>query len=101
MAPDAFDHRTFSNCRSGDVRAFRDARCLEEQLVAEPADVDFGMIMGTGFAPFRGGPLRFADNLGIPKLVSDMKELAVRGGERFGPCALLNSMAAENRTFYS
>jgi 3-hydroxyacyl-CoA dehydrogenase/enoyl-CoA hydratase/3-hydroxybutyryl-CoA epimerase len=77
------------------------ARCLEEQLVAEPADVDFGMIMGTGFAPFRGGPLRFADHLGIPKLVSDMKELAVRGGERFGPCALLNSMAAENRTFYS
>jgi 3-hydroxyacyl-CoA dehydrogenase/enoyl-CoA hydratase/3-hydroxybutyryl-CoA epimerase len=77
------------------------ARCLEEKLIAEPADVDFGMIMGTGFAPFRGGPLRHADWLGIPKLVSDMKELAARAGERFAPCALLDSMAANNRTFYS
>ena len=40
------------------------ARCLEEQIVADPADVDFAMIMGTGFAPFRGGPLRYADTVG-------------------------------------
>ena len=40
------------------------ARCIEEKVVAEPADVDFGMIMGTGFAPFRGGPLRYADASG-------------------------------------
>jgi len=77
------------------------ARCLEEKLIGEPADVDFGMIMGTGFAPFRGGPMRHADWLGIPKLVAEMKELATRAGERFAPCALLDSMAANNRTFYS
>ena len=40
------------------------ARCLEEQIVTAPEDVDFAMIMGTGFAPFRGGPLRYADSLG-------------------------------------
>ena len=76
------------------------ARCLEEQLVGEAADVDFGMIMGTGFAPFTGGPLRFADHVGIAKIVQDMNELAGKAGERFAPCALLAQMAKENRSFY-
>ena len=76
------------------------ARCIEENLVAEAADVDFGMIMGTGFAPFTGGPLRFADHIGIPKVVEDMNQLAGRAGERFAPCALLVQMAKENQTFY-
>jgi 3-hydroxyacyl-CoA dehydrogenase/enoyl-CoA hydratase/3-hydroxybutyryl-CoA epimerase len=76
------------------------ARCLEENLVAEAADVDFGMIMGTGFAPFTGGPLRFADHVGIQKIVQDMTELAGRAGDRFAPCALLVEMAKSNRTFY-
>src|SRR6185436_6574037 len=76
------------------------ARCLEETLVGEAADVDFGMIMGTGFAPFTGGPLRFADHVGIQKIVQDMNEMAGRAGERFGPCALLADMAKQNQTFY-
>jgi 3-hydroxyacyl-CoA dehydrogenase/enoyl-CoA hydratase/3-hydroxybutyryl-CoA epimerase len=76
------------------------ARCLEETLVAEAADVDFGMIMGTGFAPFTGGPLRFADHVGIQKTVQDMNELAARAGTRFAPCALLTDMAKQNQTFY-
>jgi len=37
------------------------ARCLDEKVVADPETIDFAMIMGTGFAPFRGGPLRTAD----------------------------------------
>ena len=41
------------------------AMCLEERIVEDPRDVDFAMIMGTGFAPFRGGPLRYADCVGI------------------------------------
>ena len=76
------------------------ARCLEENLVSEAADVDFGMIMGTGFAPFTGGPLRFADHVGIQKIVQDMNELTGKGGERFAPCALLADMAKQNQTFY-
>ncbi len=40
------------------------ARCLEEEIVEAPGDIDFAMVMGTGFAPFRGGPLRYADTLG-------------------------------------
>ena len=45
------------------------ARCLEEKVVASPEDADYGMILGTGFAPFRGGPLRFADHFGIAEMV--------------------------------
>jgi 3-hydroxyacyl-CoA dehydrogenase/enoyl-CoA hydratase/3-hydroxybutyryl-CoA epimerase len=76
------------------------ARCVEEQIIAGPADVDFGMVMGTGFAPFRGGPLRFADSEGLPKLVDTMRALAGKGQERFVPCPLLESLAAGNGTFY-
>lgn len=76
------------------------ARCLEEKIVASPEDVDFGMIMGTGFAPFRGGPLRYADHFGIEKLVAEMTLLADRGEKQFVPCELLRKMAQEHRTFY-
>lgn len=76
------------------------ARCLEEKVVAEAADVDFGMIMGTGFAPFLGGPLRLADFMGVPHVVEEMNKLADRGEPRFAPCDLLKSMAAEKGTFY-
>ena len=44
------------------------ARCLEEKVVATPEDADYGMILGTGFAPLRGGPLRFADHFGIAEM---------------------------------
>ena len=70
------------------------ARCLEEQVVSEPDDVDFAMVMGTGFAPFRGGPLRYADSHGIEKI----RRRDANAGRRpasayFEPCALLQSMA--------
>ncbi|HXD00895.1 MAG TPA: 3-hydroxyacyl-CoA dehydrogenase NAD-binding domain-containing protein [Verrucomicrobiae bacterium] len=77
------------------------ARCLEEQVVTDPADVDFAMIMGTGFAPFRGGPLRYADSVGIAKLVATMDGLVAGGSGHFAPCTLLRSMAASGKKFYA
>ena len=76
------------------------ARCLEEEVVREPADVDFAMIMGTGFAPFRGGPLRYADSIGVEKMVDAMKHLVDSGAAHFKPCALLRTMAASDKKFY-
>jgi 3-hydroxyacyl-CoA dehydrogenase/enoyl-CoA hydratase/3-hydroxybutyryl-CoA epimerase len=76
------------------------ARALEEQVVEAAEDIDFGMIMGTGWAPFRGGPLRFADSLGIATVVSRLKNLQARVGERFAPCALLSEMAEKGGGFY-
>jgi 3-hydroxyacyl-CoA dehydrogenase/enoyl-CoA hydratase/3-hydroxybutyryl-CoA epimerase len=37
------------------------SRCLDEEIADSPASIDFAMVMGTGYAPFRGGPLRYAD----------------------------------------
>jgi 3-hydroxyacyl-CoA dehydrogenase/enoyl-CoA hydratase/3-hydroxybutyryl-CoA epimerase len=76
------------------------ARCLEEEVVTSPADVDFSMIMGTGFAPFRGGPLRHADSLGVEKIVGAMENLVDRGAAHFEPCARLRTLARDGGTFY-
>ncbi|MFV1994733.1 MAG: 3-hydroxyacyl-CoA dehydrogenase NAD-binding domain-containing protein, partial [Verrucomicrobiales bacterium] len=80
------------------------ARCLEQRVVATPEDADFAMIMGTGFAPFRGGPLRYADDLGIPVVVETLRRLAQQAQfgppERFQPCARLLAMENEGEQFY-
>jgi 3-hydroxyacyl-CoA dehydrogenase/enoyl-CoA hydratase/3-hydroxybutyryl-CoA epimerase len=76
-------------------------RCIEEKVVAEPADADFGMIMGAGFPPFRGGPLRYADTLGAAAITAALREEAARGGPHFAPCQLLQEMTQTNRRFYA
>jgi len=76
------------------------ARCLEEQVVTDPADIDFAMIMGTGFAPFRGGPLRYADSLGVAEVVAALQRFADSGAAHFAPCALLRQMAGQGKKFY-
>jgi len=76
------------------------ARCLEEQIVSDPADVDFAMIMGTGFAPFRGGPLRYTDAVSATTLAGAMNQLVASGAAHFAPCDLLAEMAANGKRFY-
>jgi 3-hydroxyacyl-CoA dehydrogenase / enoyl-CoA hydratase / 3-hydroxybutyryl-CoA epimerase len=76
------------------------AQALEERIVTEPADVDFAMIMGTGFAPFRGGPLRYADSIGLSKIVGAMENLVDRGAPHFEPCPLLKAMSGTGKKFY-
>src|SRR5437870_848961 len=75
------------------------ARCLEENVVASPEDADYGMILGTGFPAWRGGPLRFAQNFGIKKLVDEMEKLAL-ANEKYAPCALLRQHAQKGTRFY-
>jgi len=76
------------------------ARILDEGLVREVADIDVGMIFGTGFAPFRGGLLRYADAVGPDSIVSDLDVLARDHGTRFEPCQFLQQLSVENRKFY-
>jgi 3-hydroxyacyl-CoA dehydrogenase/enoyl-CoA hydratase/3-hydroxybutyryl-CoA epimerase len=76
------------------------ARTLEEKVVEVPEDVDFGMVMGTGWSPFRGGPLRFADTLGVGTVASRLNNLRERIGGRFAPCDLLSMMSEKGDTFY-
>ena len=74
-------------------------RCLEEEVVSSPKDVDFGMIMGTGWAPFRGGPIRYLDSVGSKKIAERLQELAKKDAY-FAPCDMLLEYAKTNKKFY-
>src|SRR6266550_2893846 len=75
------------------------ARCVEEKVVGSPEDADYGMILGTGFAPFRGGPLRFAEHFGLKKVVDELERLA-QAEEKFSPCEILKKHAGDGTKFY-
>jgi 3-hydroxyacyl-CoA dehydrogenase / enoyl-CoA hydratase / 3-hydroxybutyryl-CoA epimerase len=75
------------------------ARCVEENVVDSPEDADYGMILGTGFAPFRGGPLRFAEHFGLKKVVDELARLA-QSEEKFSPCEILKKHARDGTKFY-
>jgi 3-hydroxyacyl-CoA dehydrogenase/enoyl-CoA hydratase/3-hydroxybutyryl-CoA epimerase len=76
------------------------ARTLEDGIVSSAQDVDLAMIMGTGFPPFRGGLLRFADSIHPRGLLDLMEGLEREHGERYTPAPLLRELAAADRTFY-
>jgi 3-hydroxyacyl-CoA dehydrogenase/enoyl-CoA hydratase/3-hydroxybutyryl-CoA epimerase len=59
--------------------------CLREHVVEDPDLVDAAVIFGTGFAPFRGGPLTYARSRGVSAVVTRLQELAARYGSRFQP----------------
>lgn len=61
------------------------ARCLREGIVEDIDLLDAGVIFGTGFAPFRGGPLHYSNDLGIESLQQNMKIYQQRFGDRFQP----------------
>jgi 3-hydroxyacyl-CoA dehydrogenase/enoyl-CoA hydratase/3-hydroxybutyryl-CoA epimerase len=61
--------------------------CLREAIVADRDLVDAGVVFGTGFAPFRGGPLNYAEQRGFQSVIDTLQSLAVRHGSRFQPDA--------------
>ncbi|MEP6667667.1 MAG: 3-hydroxyacyl-CoA dehydrogenase NAD-binding domain-containing protein [Chthoniobacter sp.] len=76
------------------------ARCLEEGIVASAGEIDLAMVMGTGFAPFRGGPLRHADSVAVAKVADDLTRLATSAGPHYAPCTLIKEMAKSGQRFY-
>jgi 3-hydroxyacyl-CoA dehydrogenase/enoyl-CoA hydratase/3-hydroxybutyryl-CoA epimerase len=67
--------------------------CLREGIVANADLVDAAVLFGTGFAPFRGGPLTYARARGVAAVVTRLTELAARYGERFRPDAGWSALA--------
>lgn len=59
--------------------------CLREQVVEDEATVDGAMIFGTGFAPFRGGPMNYARKRGVENIRESLEKLAQTHGDRFRP----------------
>lgn len=59
--------------------------CLREQVVDSSDAVDAGMVYGTGFAPFLGGPMHYAENMGAAGISHSLARLEDEYGERFRP----------------
>jgi 3-hydroxyacyl-CoA dehydrogenase/enoyl-CoA hydratase/3-hydroxybutyryl-CoA epimerase len=74
-------------------------RCVEDQVVSDAGMLDLAMIFGAGFPPFRGGPLRYADSIGLSRIESRLNALRAERGERFKPGALLTRLATAGESF--
>lgn len=68
--------------------------------LAETAElIDLAMVLGTGWAPHRGGPLRYADERGLTAVAEALESLAGRHGRRFTPSMELKKRAEAGRRF--
>jgi 3-hydroxyacyl-CoA dehydrogenase/enoyl-CoA hydratase/3-hydroxybutyryl-CoA epimerase len=76
------------------------AMILDEKIVASAPELDLAMIMGTGFPPFRGGLLRYADSLGLPYIQARLDDLSQKHGRRFIATAPLRRLAERGAKFY-
>jgi len=74
------------------------AACLREGVVDDADLADAGVIFGTGFAPFTGGPLHYARKRGIGDVVATLQRLEQSHGERFRPDPGWDELAAAEGT---
>ena len=74
-------------------------RCLEDNIVSTPAEADMAMIMGIGFPPFRGGPCRYIDQIGLQNYLALCDKYASLGKAYEAP-QMIRDMAANGKTFY-
>jgi 3-hydroxyacyl-CoA dehydrogenase / enoyl-CoA hydratase / 3-hydroxybutyryl-CoA epimerase len=77
------------------------ARVLEEGVITDRAQLDLAMVLGTGFAPQTGGPLHYADSLGINVVYQNLANLSRVAGDNYKPCRLLAQMAERGEHFFS
>jgi 3-hydroxyacyl-CoA dehydrogenase/enoyl-CoA hydratase/3-hydroxybutyryl-CoA epimerase len=69
------------------------ARVLAEGITDSADDIDLATVMGLGFAPFRGGLAKFADDTRMPEVVRRLDELMANHGPRFAPAPMLRQMS--------
>ncbi len=77
------------------------ALMMEEGICDRPQDMDLAMIYGTGFPPYRGGILRYADKWGLKNVYEKLVTLEKQFGLRFKPAELIKEMADEESKFYN
>ena len=73
---------------------------MEQGICDRPQDMDLAMIYGTGFPPYRGGILRYADKWGLKNVYDKLIELEKEYGIRFKPADTISEMAGSGKTFY-
>ena len=76
------------------------AYILEEGIALRASDIDMVYLTGYGFPPYRGGPMFYADTVGLPKVLASIEQFS-KGymGEVWKPAPLLVKLAKEGRTF--
>jgi len=79
---------------------FEVARCLDEGIVATAEEADMALLYGIGFPPFRGGALKYADEIGLANIVA-MAEKYQSLGTCYEVPESFKAMAANNQTFYN
>jgi 3-hydroxyacyl-CoA dehydrogenase/enoyl-CoA hydratase/carnithine racemase len=77
------------------------ALMIEEGICDRPQDMDLAMIYGTGFPPYRGGILRYADKWGLKNVYQKLVDLEKQYGPRFKPANLIKEMSETDKKFYS
>src|SRR6059036_3431747 len=78
------------------------AKILEEGIVSRPHDIDIVWIYGYGFPVYRGGPMYYADQIGLKTVYEAvLKYQQTVGAEYWKPAPLLERLAKENKGFYS
>ena len=75
------------------------AKILEEGKSQRASDIDIVWINGYGWPVYRGGPMFYADTIGLKTVLAKLKEFQARFGDDFRPAALLEKLAAEGGTF--
>jgi 3-hydroxyacyl-CoA dehydrogenase/enoyl-CoA hydratase/3-hydroxybutyryl-CoA epimerase/enoyl-CoA isomerase len=75
------------------------SRCLEDQIAASPVEVDIGLVYGLGFPPFRGGALRYADQVGLEALCGKAGKFKALG-KLYEPTAQMRTYAGSGSTFH-
>ena len=75
------------------------AKVVGEGIARRPLDVDMTLLFGYGFPRYRGGPLKWADIVGLDDLLSDIKRYAEDDPYFWNPAPLLEKLVAEGRTF--
>jgi 3-hydroxyacyl-CoA dehydrogenase len=76
------------------------ARVLEEGFALRAGDIDVVYVYGFGFPRHRGGPMFYADTVGLPTVLARVREYRARFGDYWKPAALLEKLVAEGRGFY-
>lgn len=74
-------------------------RCLEEQIVASPAEADMALIYGLGFPPFRGGIFRWLDEQGLDQFVAQAQQLS-HLGPLYQVTEDMKKRASDGTTYY-
>lgn len=73
------------------------AKALEDGIASRASDIDIVFVNGYGFPAYRGGPMYWAQQIGLDNVVVTAEDMARRHGERWGPSALLRRLAADGR----